>query len=147
MDDEQRRLFRETQAVMSLLEGFSDYVMDEYGRDLVPGVERISERFHARRDQKKTGVERAVMRLIGMDMKIEQYRKGERFVAAIAASRRPGRPQALWAGPDNLPREGEIEAPERWLAPGDRLEARRLTDPNRSPDPAADRTACPRRSP
>ena len=37
MGDEQRRLFRETQAVMSLLEGFSDYVMDEVGKDLVPG--------------------------------------------------------------------------------------------------------------
>ena len=31
MSAEQRRLFRETQAVMSLLEGFSDYVMDEVG--------------------------------------------------------------------------------------------------------------------
>ena len=49
MTEEQRRLFRETQAVMSLLEGFSDYVMDEVGRDLVPGVERISARFHERR--------------------------------------------------------------------------------------------------
>jgi coenzyme F420 biosynthesis associated uncharacterized protein len=52
MTDEQRRLFRETQAVMSLLEGFSDYIMDEVGRDLVPDVERISTRFHARREQK-----------------------------------------------------------------------------------------------
>ena len=34
---------------MSLLEGFSDYVMDEVGRDLVPGVERISAKFHERR--------------------------------------------------------------------------------------------------
>ena len=49
MSDEQRRLFRETQAVMSLLEGFSDYVMDEVGKDLVPDVERISARFHGRR--------------------------------------------------------------------------------------------------
>jgi coenzyme F420 biosynthesis associated uncharacterized protein len=116
MDGEQRRLFRETQAVMSLLEGFSDFVMDEYGRDLVPGVERISERFHARRDQKKTGVERAVMRLIGMDLKMDQYRKGEKFVAAIARAGGPAALNQLWAGPDNLPREGEIEAPERWLA-------------------------------
>ena len=37
MGDEQKRLFRETQAVMSLLEGFSDYVMDEVGRGLVRG--------------------------------------------------------------------------------------------------------------
>ena len=98
MDAEQRRLFRETQAVMSLLEGFSDYVMDEYGKDLVPGVEQISQRFHARRDQKKTGVERAMMRLIGMDLKMEQYRKGERFVAAIARGRRPERPEPAVGG-------------------------------------------------
>jgi len=116
MDGEQRRLFRETQAVMSLLEGFSDFVMDEYGRDLVPGVERISERFHARRDQKKTGVERAVMRLIGMDLKMEQYRKGEKFVAAIARAGGPAALNRLWDGPESLPQEGEIEAPERWLA-------------------------------
>ncbi|HEY7935836.1 MAG TPA: zinc-dependent metalloprotease [Candidatus Limnocylindrales bacterium] len=116
MDPEQRRLFRETQAVMSLLEGFSDFIMDEYGRDLVPGVERISEKFHARRDQKKTGVERAVMRLIGMDLKMEQYRKGEKFVAAIAHAGGPAALNRLWDGPENLPREGEIEDPERWLA-------------------------------
>jgi coenzyme F420 biosynthesis associated uncharacterized protein len=116
MSDEQRRLFRETQAVMSLLEGFSDYIMDEVGRDLVPDVERISERFHARREQRKSGFERAIMRLTGMDMKLEQYKKGERFVAAIAAG--GGKPalERLWAGPESLPREGEIEAPERWLA-------------------------------
>jgi uncharacterized protein (DUF2342 family) len=40
MTDEQRREFREIQAVMSLLEGFGDYIMDEVGRDLVPDVER-----------------------------------------------------------------------------------------------------------
>ncbi len=116
MDGEQRRLFRETQAVMSLLEGFSDYVMDEYGKDLVPGVAQISERFHARRDQKKTGVERAMMRLIGMDLKMEQYRKGERFVAAIAQAGGPAALNRLWEGPESLPRDGEIEAPGLWLA-------------------------------
>ncbi|MFI5199707.1 MAG: zinc-dependent metalloprotease, partial [Candidatus Limnocylindrales bacterium] len=107
---------RETQAVMSLLEGFSDYVMDEYGKDLVPGIEQISQRFHARRDQKKTGVERAMMRLIGMDLKMEQYRKGERFVAAIAQAGGPAALNRLWEGPETLPVPGEIEAPERWLA-------------------------------
>jgi coenzyme F420 biosynthesis associated uncharacterized protein len=114
MTDEQRRLFRETQAVMSLLEGFSDYIMDEVGRDLVPDVERISARFHARREQ-KSGFERAVSRLIGMDLKLDQYKKGERFVRAIAERGGAAALRRLWDGPETLPREGEIEAPEAWL--------------------------------
>jgi coenzyme F420 biosynthesis associated uncharacterized protein len=115
MGPEQKAVFRETQAVMSLLEGFSDYVMDEVGRDLVPGVERISERFHERRN-KRTPFERTMLRLTGMDLKIEQYKKGERFVRAIADARGPAALTALWTGPETLPRDGEIEAPERWIA-------------------------------
>jgi coenzyme F420 biosynthesis associated uncharacterized protein len=115
MGAEQRVLFRETQAVMSLLEGFSDYVMDEVGRDLVPDVERISARFHERRNR-RTPFERAMLRLTGLDLKMEQYRKGEQFVRAIAAQRGPAALKRLWDGPATLPRDGEIEAPERWVA-------------------------------
>ena len=115
MGPEQQALFRETQAAMSLLEGFSDYVMDEVGRDLVPDVERISARFHERRANRTT-FERAVLRLTGMDLKYEQYKKGEQFVRAIAGLRGPAALARLWDGPENLPRPGEIEAPERWIA-------------------------------
>jgi coenzyme F420 biosynthesis associated uncharacterized protein len=115
MGPEQRSLFRETQAVMSLLEGFSDYVMDEVGRDLVPDVDKISARFHERRNR-RTPFERSMLRLTGMDLKMEQYRKGEQFVRAIAARRGPEALRRLWDGPETLPREGEIEAPDRWIA-------------------------------
>ena len=114
MGDEQRALFRETQAVMSLLEGFSDYVMDEVGRDLVPDVETISARFHERRNR-RTPFERSVLRITGMDLKIEQYRTGERFVREIARLGGQAALARLWDGPDSLPRDGEIEAPERWI--------------------------------
>lgn len=115
MGEEQRRLFRETQAVMSLLEGFSDYVMDEVGRGLVEGVEVISSRFHERR-QRRTGFERAVLRLTGMDLKLEQYAKGERFVRAVAEAR--GRPALarIWDGPETLPTAEEIAEPDLWIA-------------------------------
>ena len=115
MTPDQRREFREIQAVMSLLEGFGDYMMDEVGRDLVPDVELISARFHARRDQ-RTGFERAMMRLTGMDLKMEQYRKGEEFVAAIARARGPSALHALWVGPESLPTPEEIDQPSRWLS-------------------------------
>lgn len=115
MGDEQKRLFRETQAVMSLLEGFSDYIMDEVGRGLVEGVEEISARFHDRR-QRRTGFERAVLRLTGMDLKLEQYAKGERFVRTIAEAR--GRPALarIWDGPESLPSADEIADPNLWIA-------------------------------
>jgi coenzyme F420 biosynthesis associated uncharacterized protein len=114
MGDEQRRLFRETQAVMSLLEGFSDYVMDEVGRDIVPDVDRISARFHERRNR-RTPFERAILRLTGMDLKLEQYRKGEQFVRAIADRAGPAALARLWDGPESLPRPEEIEAPTAWM--------------------------------
>jgi coenzyme F420 biosynthesis associated uncharacterized protein len=132
MGPEQRRLFRETQAVMSLLEGFSDYVMDEVGRDLVPDVEQISQKFHERR-ARRTAFERSMLRLTGMDLKMEQYKKGEVFVRAIADARGPTALTRLWEGPETLPRDGEIEQPERWIARvldgGDGGQGPSVTDP------------------
>ncbi len=114
MGDEQRRLFRETQAVMSLLEGFGDFVMDDVGRRILPDVERISRRFHERR-AKRSPMERAILRLTGMDLKMEQYQRGERFVAAIASARGSEALRRLWEGPETLPRPDELDSPDRWV--------------------------------
>ena len=115
MTDEQRQLFRETQAVMSLLEGFGDHVMDAVGKDLVPGVERISARFHGRRAQ-RTPFERAMLRITGMDLKMEQYRKGEAFVAEIErARRRRRRCGASGTGRRRCRQPEEIDEPAAWV--------------------------------
>ncbi|HEX5827634.1 MAG TPA: zinc-dependent metalloprotease [Candidatus Limnocylindrales bacterium] len=114
MSDEQRELFRETQAIMSLLEGFCDHVMDEVGKELVPGVERISARFHGRRVN-RTSFERAMLRITGMDLKMEQYRKGEVFVAEIERLAGAAALRRLWDGPETLPRPAEIERPAEWV--------------------------------
>jgi coenzyme F420 biosynthesis associated uncharacterized protein len=114
MTEEQRRQFREIQAVMSLLEGFGDYVMTQVGRDLVFDVDTISQRFHARREA-RSGSERAIMRISGLDMKMAQYKQGEAFVEAIAQARGKAGLEALWQGPESLPRPGEIESPSLWL--------------------------------
>ena len=114
MSAEQRTLFRETQAVMSLLEGFSEYVMDEVGREIVPDVARISARFHERR-QNRSPIERAIMRITGMDLKMEQYRRGEEFVAAIARQAGPAALRRLWDSPETLPRDEELDAPALWV--------------------------------
>jgi uncharacterized protein (DUF2342 family) len=56
------------------------------------------------------------MRLTGMDVKLEQYRKGERFVRHIAEARGAAALQAVWASAENLPRHGEIDDPATWIA-------------------------------
>jgi putative hydrolase len=114
MTDEQRSLFRETQAVMSLLEGFGDHVMDEVGKDIVPGVERISARFHGRRQQ-RTPFERAMLRITGLDLKMEQYRKGEAFVAGIERLAGAAALRRLWDSPETLPTADELLRPEAWV--------------------------------
>jgi coenzyme F420 biosynthesis associated uncharacterized protein len=112
---EQRAMLRETQAVMSLLEGFSDHVMDGVGREIVPGHAAISAKFHRRRER-RSGLERAIMRVTGLDLKMEQYRRGEHFVAAILERVGPHAMRLVWEGPEGLPRAGEIEDPDRWIA-------------------------------
>ena len=114
MTVEQRELFRETQAIMSLLEGFGDHVMDEVGKDLVPGVERISARFHGRRVS-RTPFEKAMLRITGMDLKMEQYRKGEVFVAEIERLAGAAALRRLWDGPETLPKPAEIDRPADWV--------------------------------
>ena len=114
MSDEQRRLFRETQTLMALLEGFGDHVMDSAGASIVPGVATISERFHARRNS-RSPVERAILRITGLDLKMEQYARGERFVAGIERLAGPAALRRLWDGPASLPREDELATPERWV--------------------------------
>ena len=104
MGDEQKRLFRETQAVMSLLEGFSDYIMDEVGRGLVPDVETISARFHERR-QRRSGFERADPPADGHGPEAGAVRQGR----AVRPGRRGGRAagprsRASGTGPSRCPR-------------------------------------------
>jgi coenzyme F420 biosynthesis associated uncharacterized protein len=114
MTDDQRAVFRETQAVMSLLEGFGDHVMDAVGRDLVPGHARISARFHGRRAN-RSPFERAMLRITGLDLKMEQYRKGELFVEAIEKRGGPEALRRLWDGPETLPTPAEMDDPAAWV--------------------------------
>ncbi len=115
LDPEQRQTFRETQTVMSLLEGFGDWVMDRVGASFLPDVQLLRERFEARRGQPRHGLDGLVARLMGMDLKLAQYRRGERFVAGVAAAAGPRAVARLWDGPASLPTEAEMDDPAAWV--------------------------------
>jgi len=113
--------FRRTQALMSLLEGYSNHVMNDAGERLLPGFARLHERFE-RRNEARGAMERAIMRITGLDLKMEQYIAGERFVAAILEARDRAFLNRVWEGPASLPDLAEIRHPQRWI---DRIEGRR----------------------
>jgi coenzyme F420 biosynthesis associated uncharacterized protein len=111
---EQRRLFRETQAIMSLLEGFSDWVMDRVGATIIPDVAVLRSRLEERRGAPKKPLDRLLARITGMDLKLEQYRRGERFVAGVAVIGGPVALEKIWSGPEALPTDAELGDPAAW---------------------------------
>jgi coenzyme F420 biosynthesis associated uncharacterized protein len=119
MTKDQREAFDEMQATMSVIEGYSDYVMHHVGKRIVPGYENIKERM-ARSRLHRPPLETAIFRVTGLDMKLEQYRQGERFADAVASRVGMSGLNRVWEGPEYMPTLGEIRDPGLWI---DRVEA------------------------
>src|SRR5207237_5480229 len=79
MTPPQRELLSHLQALMALAEGYSNHVMNNVGRDLLPHFNLIHERVEHRQRQ-RSQAEQLFLRITGLSLKMEQYRLGERFV-------------------------------------------------------------------
>ena len=113
--DEQRAILDRLTALMSLLEGHADVVMDAVGPQVVPSVEIIRERFNRRRQQAGT-LDGALRRLLGLDAKLRQYVDGAAFVRAVVDRVGMQDFNAVWSSPETLPRPAEIGNPGEWIA-------------------------------
>lgn len=100
--------------VMSLLEGHAEYVMDGVGPSVVPSVAEIREKFQKRRGGSGR-LDQAIRRVLGLDMKMAQYRDGEKFVRTVVDRAGQDVFNRVWAAPENLPSKAEINEPDRWL--------------------------------
>ena len=89
--------------------------MDEVGAQVLPDVAGIRSRLEARRSRRRGAFERFVARITGLDLKLEQYRRGERFVAGVAANGGQQAIDALWLGPTSLPTDAEMANPQAWV--------------------------------
>lgn len=112
---EQRDRVARLVAVMSLLEGHADVVMDDVGPQVVPSVATIRERFTARR-RGRGSMDQVVRRLLGLDAKTRQYADGARFVRGVLAKVGWDGLNVVWTGPDTLPVPAEIADPDAWVA-------------------------------
>ena len=118
LSDDQRAVFDEVSAVMALLEGHADVMMDEVGPTVVPTVEAIRAQFERRRDAGAAvrGPARVVRLLLGLDLKLAQYREGAGFVRTVRGQVGLDGLNAVWTSPDTLPTPAEIADPAAWVA-------------------------------
>jgi putative hydrolase len=107
------------QALMSLAEGYSNHVMNQVGKDLLPNFDLIHQRVEHRQRQ-RSQVEQLFLRVTGLSLKMEQYRLGERFVDEVVRQRGIAFANRAWDAPEALPSEAEIRDPGRWIG---RMEA------------------------
>ena len=111
---QQRADIAKVTAIMSLLEGHADVVMDDVGPAIVPSVAHIRARFQQRR-QNVTGIDKVLRRLLGLEAKMRQYRDGAVFVRAVTDKVGIDGFNAVWTSPDTLPLPDEIENPSAWV--------------------------------
>ncbi len=114
MAPEQRQIFNKMQAMMSVVEGYSNHVMNAVGQDLMPDFSTIASRFEQRQRQ-RTAAEQLFARLTGLDLKLEQYRLGEQFINEVTQRRGHEFARKVWEGPQSLPTLDELRRPEQWI--------------------------------
>ncbi|MBY8878898.1 zinc-dependent metalloprotease [Actinacidiphila acidipaludis] len=112
----QREILGRITAVMSLLEGHADFVMDGVGPEVVPTVAEIREKFTQRRASGAGRLDQALRRLLGLDAKLRQYRDGERFVRAVVEETGMEGFNRVWTSPNTLPTKAEIAKPAEWIS-------------------------------
>jgi coenzyme F420 biosynthesis associated uncharacterized protein len=115
LGEDRWRLIERMQAVMSLIEGHAEHTMDVIGAELLPSLDRLRAAMNQRRESRGLPW-RVLERLLGLELKLRQYRVGRRFCDAVVADGGPPALARAWQGPDMLPTPEELEQPRLWLS-------------------------------
>lgn len=109
----QWKVMRQVQGTMSVIEGYSNLVMNELGVKLLPGFEQL-ERAYRERSSGKSPLEVLIWKLTGLDLKLQQYRRGEAFCRAIFDQHGMKVLNEVWNSEAHMPRLEELAHPETW---------------------------------
>jgi coenzyme F420 biosynthesis associated uncharacterized protein len=121
MTPQQRELFNQLQALMSIVEGYSNHVMNAVGEKLMPNYNQIKERIE-HRQKNRSLIDRIFVKITGLNLKMEQYRLGEIFVDAVVAKKGIVFGNLMWKQPEYIPTLDEIKNPDKWVARIEKLE-------------------------
>src|SRR5262249_11095632 len=102
-------------ALMTVLEGHAEFVMDGVGPEVVPSVEEIRAKFNRRREAGNP-LERVLRKLLGIDVKLRQYAEGRKSAHAVVERVGMAGFNKIWQSPLTIPRLDELGDPEAWIA-------------------------------
>jgi coenzyme F420 biosynthesis associated uncharacterized protein len=114
MSPRQQRYMTQLQALMCLLEGYSNHIMNEVGKTVMPHFDDIKRSIESRQKE-RSQAEKLFLKLTGLQMKMEQYRLGEQFVDRVVERRGIHFANRAFEGPENLPTMDEVLRPDRWI--------------------------------
>src|SRR5206468_6151894 len=106
----QWRVMRLVQGTMSVIEGYSNLVMNQLGSKLLPGFDLL-EKAYRERTSGKSALEVLIWKLTGLDLKLQQYQRGEAFCRAVYDAYGMGVLNRVWDGPESLPTLRELGNP------------------------------------
>jgi putative hydrolase len=112
--EEQRNLLDQIQALMAVVEGHGNYVMDAVGEQVIPSFKQMRGVFQRRRKE-TSRIQRAINHAIGLEMKMRQYEVGQKFCEAVVKREGPAALSQLWVDPDQFPTMAELREPDLWL--------------------------------
>ncbi|MBY8875457.1 zinc-dependent metalloprotease [Micromonospora sp. PLK6-60] len=111
----QRAVLDRLTALMTLLEGHAEFVMDGVGPQVIPSVESIRAAFNRRRESGNP-LEKAIRRLLGIEVKMRQYAEGRKFVHGVVDRVGMAGFNKVFDSPLTLPRLEELGDPDAWVA-------------------------------
>jgi len=109
-----KALIDRLQAVMALIEGHAEHVMDAVGAGVLPSLPAMRAALNRRRREKPPLV-KLLERLLGLDLKLRQYELGKRFCDAVVQRGGMATLNRAWTGPDRLPTVAELDDPGAWM--------------------------------
>ena len=111
----QREILPRLGAIVAVIAGYVDHVMDATGSTLISSYGMLSEALRRQRVAADTS-SRFVERLLGLELTQAQYDRGEAFVAGVVERAGPEALERLWVSDRELPTPNEVDAPGLWLA-------------------------------
>ena len=110
----ERETLDRVQAVMAVIEGHAEHIMDAVAPDLLPSLPKLRGALDRRR-KSQSGLSRLLAKLLGLELKLRQYEQGKYFCDAIVDRAGTAALVHVFSAPEALPTLAELTDPPSWL--------------------------------